>query len=244
MISKNHHSLVSSFHLMLLISAPIFLILSKYTIAFSFLPVTINVRVDTIEKIQVLSSEEHTLASRNRPSLLLYSSKDDNVEDAGIEDADDESTVLPSPTSCNVLGTTLTPCCTNVGGTGIGTGFYRNGYCSTGDDDTGRHTVCVQVTDEFLSFSKSVGNDLSTPRRRFMFPGLKDGDVWCLCAARYKQALDAGVAPRLYLTASHEKTLDYVSLETLKEYAIDREEAEEILKKLNEQRAKLENLLE
>ena len=82
----------------------------------------------------------------------------------------------------NVLGTELTCCCSNVGGSGIGTGFYRNGFCSTGEMDLGRHTVCVRVTSDFLAFSKSVGNDLSTPMSQYNFPGLKDGDVWCLCA--------------------------------------------------------------
>jgi uncharacterized protein (DUF2237 family) len=101
------------------------------------------------------------------------------------------------------------------------TGFYRTGFCQTGPQDFGVHTVCVQVTDDFLKYSASVGNDLSTPVPDFGFPGLKDGDQWCLCADRYKQALDAGVAPPVLLSATHEKTLEYVDLEVLKEYAID-----------------------
>lgn len=104
--------------------------------------------------------------------------------------------------------------------------------------------MCVRVTSEFLAFSKSVGNDLSTPHRSMMFPGLKDGDVWCLCAARFKQALEAGAAPRVFLRGSEETSLDYVPLEVLKEYAIDREESEEILERLNEQREKLNRLIE
>ncbi len=84
----------------------------------------------------------------------------------------------------NVLGTELQCCCANVRGTGMGTGFYRDGFCSTGNQDAGRHTVCCEVTDDFLSYSKAVGNDLSTPMPQYLFPGLKGGDVWCLCAAR------------------------------------------------------------
>ena len=153
---------------------------------------------------------------------------------------DDDPTV---PSSTNVLGTALKPCCTDVRGTGIGTGFYRNGYCSTGEQDLGRHTVCVQVTDDFLEFSKAVGNDLSTPVPQYLFPGLKEGDIWCLCAQRWAQAFQNGKAPKLYLQATHEKTLDYVSFEVLREYALDKEEADKRLDDLNEQREKLKRLL-
>lgn len=90
-------------------------------------------------------------------------------------------------TAVNVLGTSLQVCCSNVRGTGIGTGFYRDGCCTTGEQDVGRHTVCVQVSTKFLDFSRKVGNDLSTPAPEYMFPGLKDGDVWCLCAQRWVQ---------------------------------------------------------
>ena len=157
------------------------------------------------------------------------------------EDSDDDE--LRGTTGQNVLGTDLIPCCTDVGGTGVGTGFYRNGYCSTGEQDLGRHTVCCQVTDEFLDFSKSAGNDLSTPMPDYLFPGLKDGDVWCLCAQRWAQAYKAGKAPKLFLQATHEKTLDYVPFEILKGFAIDGEEADEVLDDLNEMRAKLNKLL-
>lgn len=101
------------------------------------------------------------------------------------------------------------------------TGFYRTGFCHTGPNDFGVHTVCIEATTEFLEFSVSVGNDLVTPMPESDFPGLKDGDRWCLCASRYKQALEAGVAPPVILSATHEKSLEYVDLETLKEYAID-----------------------
>lgn len=101
------------------------------------------------------------------------------------------------------------------------TGFYRDGCCNTGPDDLGLHTVCVVLTDEFLSFSKSRGNDLSTPRPEFGFPGLKAGDRWCLCAARWREALQANAAPRVVLNATNEATLEVVSLEQLKALAVD-----------------------
>jgi len=101
------------------------------------------------------------------------------------------------------------------------TGFYRTGGCHTGPDDFGLHTVCVEVTADFLAFSKSRGNDLSTPQPDFGFPGLHPGDRWCLCAARWREALEAGSPPRVVLAATHEATLEIVDLEDLKRYAID-----------------------
>lgn len=101
------------------------------------------------------------------------------------------------------------------------TGFYRSGCCHTGDDDVGMHTICIQATAEFLAFSKMRGNDLSTPLPEFGFPGLQPGDRWCLCALRWKEALEAGMAPRVVLLATHENTLEVVSIEDLKRYAID-----------------------
>lgn len=100
------------------------------------------------------------------------------------------------------------------------TGFYRTGCCETGPDDLGRHVVCVRVTQAFLDFSRSVGNDLSTPRPEYRFAGLKPGDRWCLCALRWKEALDAGLAPPVVLEATHEATLRIVDLDTLKANAI------------------------
>ncbi|AGA34908.1 Protein of unknown function DUF2237 [Thioalkalivibrio nitratireducens DSM 14787] len=117
----------------------------------------------------------------------------------------------------NVLGQPLAPC-------SLGepvTGFYRDGDCATGPDDLGRHVVCARVTGEFLEFSKRQGNDLSTPVPAFGFPGLKPGDRWCLCAARWKEALDAGAAPRVVLMATHRKALEIVDLDDLKRHAID-----------------------
>ena len=150
-------------------------------------------------------------------------------------DSDDEKSI-------NVLGKRMECCCANVRGTGVGTGFYRNGYCSTGADDVGRHTVCVQVTDEFLEFSASVGNDLSTPFPQYSFPGLKDGDIWCLCAQRWAQAYQFGKAPKLFLKATHEKTLDYVEFDVLREYALDGEAADQEKGALDKQRDQLEKL--
>jgi len=116
----------------------------------------------------------------------------------------------------NVLGERLQSCSESPV-----TGFYRDGCCNTGPDDFGVHTVCVSMTGEFLEFSRARGNDLSTPMPEHGFPGLKPGDRWCLCAARWKEALDAGMAPRVVLTATHEATLEGVSLDDLKKHAID-----------------------
>lgn len=99
------------------------------------------------------------------------------------------------------------------------TGFYRTGCCETGPDDLGRHIICVRVTDAFLDFSRSVGNDLLTPRPEHRFAGLRAGDRWCLCALRWKEALDAGVAPPVVLEATHEAALRVVDLGTLKTHA-------------------------
>jgi uncharacterized protein len=101
------------------------------------------------------------------------------------------------------------------------TGFYRTGCCYTGAEDVGLHTVCVEVTAEFLAFSKARGNDLSTPLPEMGFPGLKPGDRWCLCAARWQEALEADAAPRVVLAATHEKTLEIVELADLKRHALD-----------------------
>jgi uncharacterized protein (DUF2237 family) len=101
------------------------------------------------------------------------------------------------------------------------TGFYRTGCCHTGPEDVGLHTVCVEVSSAFLAFSKARGNDLSTPRPEFGFAGLRPGDRWCLCAARWQEALEAGSAPRVVLAATHEATLELVALSDLKRHAID-----------------------
>ena len=115
----------------------------------------------------------------------------------------------------NVLGEPLKECsCKPM------TGFYRNGKCSTGPEDQGLHTVCVEVTKEFLSYSLSRGNDLSTPHPEFGFPGLIPGDRWCLCALRWKEAFDAKKAPLVFLASTHKKTLDVIELEDLEEYAV------------------------
>jgi hypothetical protein len=118
--------------------------------------------------------------------------------------------------SINVLGGELEPCSTSPM-----TGFYRTGCCDTGADDVGSHTVCAQVTAEFLLFSQECGNDLSTPAPAYQFPGLQPGDRWCVCAARWKQALDAGYAPPVILRATHQRALQVVSLEDLLLHALD-----------------------
>jgi uncharacterized protein len=118
--------------------------------------------------------------------------------------------------SRNVFGGHLEDCSTKPM-----TGFFRNGCCDTGPEDLGSHTVCVVMTDEFLKFSKSCGNDLSTPVPAFGFPGLKAGDRWCLCAPRWQEAFEAGKAPRVVLRATHEGALHYCALADLKRYAID-----------------------
>jgi uncharacterized protein (DUF2237 family) len=116
----------------------------------------------------------------------------------------------------NVLGSDLETCCTSPM-----TGYYRDGTCNTGAGDMGAHIVCAQMTREFLEFSKARGNDLSTPQPMFSFPGLKPGDRWCLCAPRWKEALDAGMAPPVLLKSTHALAVEYVSLNELKAYAID-----------------------
>jgi len=116
----------------------------------------------------------------------------------------------------NVLGGELKPCSTRPL-----TGFFRNGCCETGPEDVGLHTVCAVMTADFLAFSKAVGNDLSTPQPAFGFAGLKPGDRWCLCAPRWKEALDAGFAPPVVLEATHEETLAITPLGVLKDYAVE-----------------------
>ena len=122
----------------------------------------------------------------------------------------------PQEHARNVLGDKLQSC-----SEAPITGFYRDGCCNTGPDDLGLHTVCALMTREFLEFSRARGNDLSTPMPQMGFPGLKPGDRWCLCAARWREALDAGMAPWVFLTSTHEATLEVVSLEDLKKYALD-----------------------
>lgn len=101
------------------------------------------------------------------------------------------------------------------------TGFFRTGKCETCGDDQGMHTVCAVMTDEFLNFSRMAGNDLSTPVPEYRFPGLKSGDRWCLCLPRWLQALEAGMAPKLVLRATHMSAIEHISMETLLEYAVD-----------------------
>ncbi|MEM6960612.1 MAG: DUF2237 domain-containing protein [Myxococcota bacterium] len=122
--------------------------------------------------------------------------------------------------SRNVLGGALGTCSASPL-----TGFYRDGCCRTGDEDRGSHVVCSEVTEEFLAFSKAQGNDLSTPRPEYSFPGLKPGDRWCVCASRWKEAFDAGVAPKVVLASTHERALDVIEIAALLDHALDKLEA-------------------
>jgi len=116
----------------------------------------------------------------------------------------------------NVLGEPLQPCSEEPM-----TGFFRDGCCNTSPEDLGRHVVCCRVTADFLEFSKARGNDLSTPMPEFGFPGLKPGDQWCLCAARWQEAFEAGKAPRVLLQSTHAAALKVVKLKDLKQFALD-----------------------
>lgn len=121
---------------------------------------------------------------------------------------------MVSPVPRNVLGGPLRPC-----SHAPLTGFFRDGSCRTCEEDAGCHTVCVEVTAEFLAFSRATGNDLSTPRPEYDFPGLKPGDRWCVCAARWRQALEGGAAAPVVLAATQERTLEFVALEDLQRHA-------------------------
>ena len=116
----------------------------------------------------------------------------------------------------NVLGQALVACCHEPK-----TGFYRDGFCRTEARDAGRHVICAEVTAAFLAFTRERGNDLSTPRPEFDFPGLQPGDRWCLCAARWAEAHAAGAAPRVFLQATHQRALELISLQDLKAFASD-----------------------
>jgi uncharacterized protein len=118
--------------------------------------------------------------------------------------------------SRNVLGEAMETCSIQPM-----TGFFRNGCCDTGPEDVGSHTVCAVMTAEFLAFSKTSGNDLSTPRPEYGFPGLQPGDRWCLCAPRWQEALEANSAPRVVLRATEQGALEFCALEDLKRYAVD-----------------------
>jgi len=116
----------------------------------------------------------------------------------------------------NVFGEDIESCCESPI-----TGFFRDGFCHTDERDEGIHTVCVSMTNDFLEFSKARGNDLSTPRPEFNFPGVKEGDSWCLCAERWAEAYESNMAPNLYINKTNIRTLDIVPLELLKKFAID-----------------------
>ncbi len=130
-----------------------------------------------------------------------------------MHDLTDQSTAREQ--KLNVLGQPLEPCCFDPL-----TGYFRDGFCKTDERDIGRHVICAQLTQEFLDFTRLRGNDLSTPRPEFGFPGLKAGDAWCLCALRWREAYDAGVAPAVYLERCEQAALTYVDLEILQACSI------------------------
>ena len=118
--------------------------------------------------------------------------------------------------SLNVFGEPLKTCCDKPI-----TGFFRDGYCNTSEQDLGSHTVCIEITHEFLELSRFKGNDLSTPIPEFGFPGLKPGDAWCLCAARWVEAYKQGMAPKVHLMRTHQRALEVVPMELLRKFAVD-----------------------
>ena len=146
------------------------------------------------------------------PVVTLIFEKENHTVDAVMRDGSEG----PQRPQRNVLGEALRECSQRPV-----TGFFRTGCCETSAADVGAHVVCAEMTADFLLFSKSRGNDLSTPVPDFGFPGLKPGDRWCLCAARWREAFDAGAAPRVVLAATHERALEYVALDDLKRYALD-----------------------
>jgi len=153
-------------------------------------------------------------------SAFFWMSSAYATECLGINDKNLE--MCSEMTDKNVLGEHLAICCEDPK-----TGFYRNGLCQTGAKDTGTHIACAIMTDEFLEFTAKQGNDLVTPRPDYNFLGLKAGDKWCLCASRWMEALESGVAPKLMLEATHEKMREYVALDVLKKYAVSSKSREE-----------------
>lgn len=143
-----------------------------------------------------------------RPNNRMSSSSDAHIATNGT-----------ASSAQNVLGTELRACSHDPE-----TGFYRNGYCTTGPEDRGSHVVCAVMTETFLDFTKARGNDLSTPRPAYNFPGLNPGDRWCLCAARWREAYEEGCAPPVVLEATHPAVLDVVDLEALQAHAVDSDE--------------------
>ncbi len=122
---------------------------------------------------------------------------------------------MPKSNELNILGTALQPCCNSPA-----TGYFRDGFCRTIQEDSGTHILCAVVTQEFLDFTKSRGNDLSTPIPQFNFPGLKAGSKWCLCISRWLESERAGKAPFVVLEATHQKALEYTTLELLQKYEV------------------------
>ena len=161
-----------------------------------------------------LSAPRRAVAPRPSLRVRCASGGGDADASARLQRSFDAPATMPSSEK-SVLGTPLVLCCAQPK-----TGFYRDGYCCTGPDDFGRHVVCAQVTAEFLAFSRSRGNDLVTPRPEYNFPGLTPGSRWCLCASRWAEALKAGCAPPVVLSACAEAALKFVTLEELRQHAL------------------------
>mmetsp|Transcript_97971 Transcript_97971/g.179036 ORF Transcript_97971/g.179036 Transcript_97971/m.179036 type:complete len:270 (+) Transcript_97971:65-874(+) len=186
----------------------------------------------------------HSRSQRCRHAATMMSG-----EEAEAQEGEDNT---------NVVGTKLRCCCADVHGSGIGTGIYRDGFCSTCPGDQGRHTVCIKATEDFLAVSAAVGNPLHQVLPQYNFPGVRPGDRWCLCAPRFAQLLQlldqkavrskdgevqTNFVPQIYLLATHQRTLEHVTLEKLMEYAIDKEEAKEEMERLEAMRSALQNSL-
>ena len=138
--------------------------------------------------------------------------------DEGVREGDAPNAATAMSTPRNVLGTELQACSLDPL-----TGWFRDGSCRTNDMDHGTHVVCARMTEAFLAYTKSRGNDLGTPRPEYRFPGLKPGDQWCLCALRWREAHEAGLAPPVVLESTHERALQYVELDVLRNYAVSAE---------------------
>ena len=166
------------------------------------------------------SSFAVTAPSRSGKSSFQFVSNMSGWFQVARKSASDQATKIHSISSMqrsprNVLGSDLIPCSTDPL-----TGWFRDGCCRTGAGDVGVHVVCARMTADFLSFSKNRGNDLSTPRPEFSFPGLNPGDQWCLCAARWQEAFAAGAAPEVVLEATHESALEFIDLENLRKHGV------------------------
>lgn len=168
-----------------------------------------------------LKPASNKCAALGRPTVCMASHTPNGLPNGHEQEKEDTTSTQSTPQVRNVLGGPLELCCNSPR-----TGFYRDGFCHTGPSDNGFHTVCCRVTMDFLEFSRSRGNDLISPAPQFGFPGLKEGDGWCVCASRWLEAAQAGHACPIVLASTHERTLQIVPLELLRQHAIDAEPAQ------------------